>query len=407
MQDNPMTDRLYYDDAYLRQFTARVTERLTVDGHPAVVLDRSAFYPTGGGQPGDTGKLNAVNVIDVQQRKADHAVVHVLDTPLDADEVEGVIDWARRFDHMQQHTGQHILTQAFVQTSGAGTVGFHLSADSVTIDLDRVELPPEAFIMAEELANAIVFENRPVSVRYVNPDEAEGIRVRRLPDALATGGLRVVEIGDFDVTACGGTHVSATGAIGMIKIIKTEKRGDKTRVEFKCGGRAFTDYRIRTAVLNHLTPVLNCGFWEVDTAVLRLIDQLQNTQRSLRQAQVRLTEYDAQVLLASVEPENGLRTIKLVVDYDLDQARLLAQTLASQPGIMVLIGIPGERAHLIMARSPNLPYDMNEGLKRALNILGGGRGGGQPEFVQGGGLSADGPALTRALDAAAQALLWL
>jgi alanyl-tRNA synthetase len=402
-----MTERLYYADAYTRQFTGRVTERLTVDGHPAVVLDRSAFYPTGGGQPHDTGKLNAVNVIDVQQRKEDHAVIHVLDAPLESDDVEGLIDWARRFDHMQQHTGQHILTQAFVQSCGASTVGFHLSAESVTIDLDRSELPPEAFIVAEELANIIVFENRPVTARYVNPDEVEGIRVRRIPEALATDGLRIIDITDFDVTACGGTHVNATGSIGLIKIVKTEKRGDKTRLEFRCGGRAFSDYRIRTAVLNHLTPVLNCGFWEVDTAVMRLLDQLQNTQRSLRQAQARLTEYDAQVLLASVEPENGLRTIKLVVDYDLDQARLLAQTLTTQPGVLALIGIPGERAHVIMARSPNLPYDMNEGLKRALNLLGGGRGGGQPDFVQGGGMSADGPQLTRALDAAAQALLWL
>src|SRR5688572_28549137 len=199
-----MTQRLYYDDSYTIEFTARVIERTKHDDHPAVVLDRTYFYPTGGGQPNDTGVLGGVEVLDVFTREDDHAVMHVLAEDVMGEIVTCKLDWQRRFDHMQQHTGQHLLTQCFVETADAKTIGFHLSPNRITIDLDAAGLSAQAVDTAEDLANRIVQENRAVTARVVEPQEAAnlGVRIRRIPGHLATGGLRVVEITDFDLTAC-------------------------------------------------------------------------------------------------------------------------------------------------------------------------------------------------------------
>lgn len=196
-----MTERLYYSDSYTRDFSAQVVERMAVKDRPAVVLDRTYFYPNGGGQPNDTGKIGGVDVLDVNSRD-DHAVVHTLAGEVRAGEVTCQIDYPRRFDHMQQHTGQHILTRAFIEAAGANTVAFHLGTDSVTIDLDKTRLSPETVNTIEDLANQIVTENRPITVRIVSPDEFASLKVRtrKMPDSLATDGIRIVEIADFDLS---------------------------------------------------------------------------------------------------------------------------------------------------------------------------------------------------------------
>lgn len=403
-----MTERLYYTDPYLRAFSARVVERTTLNDQPALVLDRTAFYPTGGGQPHDTGTLNGIPVIDVQARKPDHVVLHVVEHLPDADELTAEIDWTRRFDHMQQHTGQHILTQAFVQSADAHTVGFHLSADSVTIDLDRADLTDAQVAAAEALANRIVMENRPVIARLIHPNDADAlasVRLRKLPEGVGAEGLRVVDVSGFDQTACGGTHVAHTGEIGMIKVIRLEKRGDKTRVEFACGARALHDYREKNAVINRVTPLLNCGYWEIDQSISRLQDQLRQAQRQLRALSAQLIDYQTADLLARAAPTGDARLIvHLIADDDLEQARALAKALTAHPGVVALLGVPGERAQLVFARSADLPYDLNPALKAALPLLGEARGGGKPDFVQGGGVPADRQRVSVALDAARAAL---
>lgn len=393
--------RAYYDDSYTRQFEAQIIERLQIENKPAVVLDTTYFYPTGGGQPHDTGTIGTSRVIDVQSRKADNAVIHILDQPLTDDVVSCEIDWARRFDHMQQHTGQHILSQAFVQVAEANTVGFHLSADSLTIDLDRVDLSDKTINNVEDLTDQIIFEDRPVTARLIDPSDTEGIRMRRLPEALATNGLRVIDIKDFDQTACGGTHIARTGEIGLIKIVKVEKRGDKLRIEFRCGGRALNDYRDRTQVTNFLGNELTCALADIPDAVGKLREELKTAQRALKAAQQELMGYEAVSLVANAENANGYRLISTAfAERDMAALRNLANQLVQEPGIVVLLASYGAKSQVVFARSADLKFDMNAVFKGATRELGDVRGGGQPNLVQGGGGTADEAAVRRMLDTA-------
>lgn len=402
------TKRLYYDDSATHSFTARIIERLTLDDKPAIVLDQTYFYPTGGGQPHDIGTINGVAIVDVQTRKSDMAVIHVLAQAIDTDDAACEIDWVRRFDYMQQHTGQHILTQAFVQTANLNTVGFHLSDDTVTIDLDQASVDTQTLESAEMLANSIVYENRPITARYVKPDDADGVRIRRIPEAIATDGLRVIDIGGFDVTACGGTHVASSGAVGIIKVIKAEKRGDKTRIEFRCGSRALMDYRVKNNVLLEASAKLNSGYWEVSQAVERLQEQNRAQATRIRALSMRLLEYEAQLLIANAVMHGNTRVIKAVVDYDTEQTRLLARTLTAQPAIIALIASVGsESGYLVFARSQELPHNMNEAFQRASAILTGLKGGGKPDMVQGGCAETSVDVLAHALEVAENSLLWL
>lgn len=393
--------RAYYDDSYVRSFSARVVEQLTLNDHPAVVLDKTYFYPTGGGQPNDLGQIGTSAVLDVQSRKSDNAVLHVIEAPVEVSDVSCTLDWIRRFDHMQQHTGQHVLSQAFVQTASASTVGFHLSADSLTIDLDRADLTESEITNVEDLANRIVFDNRPVTARIIDPALADGVRMRRLPEALATNGLRVVEIKDFDLTACGGTHVAHTGEIGLIKVVKTEKRGDKLRIEFCCGGRALRDYRERNRATGLLAVDLTCPVSEMPDAVTRMREDLKMAQRALKMAQEDLTRYEAADLLAQAESREGYRLVSAAfADRDMTALRALASRLIDQPGIVAFLVAYGVHLQLVFGRSSDLAFDMNAVFKNVTKDLPGIKGGGPVHLVQGGGGTADAETALRLLDAA-------
>jgi alanyl-tRNA synthetase len=400
-----MTRRLYYDDAYTTAFTARVTGRLTVDDRPAVVLDCTYFYPAGGGQPADGGTIAGVGVVDVLPRNEDGAVLHLLAADVPGDRVECHVDWERRFDHMQHHTGQHILTRAFIQAAGADTIGFHLGEESVTIDLDKPHISPEMLDEVEDLANRIVFEDRPVTTRVIDLEEAESIRIRKMPDMLATDGLRVVEIADFDLTACGGTHVARTGEIGLIKMLRLEKRGDETRVEFRCGWRALRDLRVKNALVDRLAAEFTVGYRELDRAVERLRADLKAARSALKAAGNRLLDYEAADLLQSTAVREDVRLVSRVFeDRDVGEVRALAGRLVAAPGLVALLGVAGEKAQLILARSRDLSYDMSAALERALSVLGSARGGGKPDFAQGGGVAADAALVEAALSEAEDAV---
>ncbi len=399
-----MTARLYYDDSYSTSFSARVVGRADLGGRPAVILDRTYFYPAGGGQPSDLGTLNGVAVVDVQTREGDAEVIHVLAAPLDSDDVTGQIDWTRRFDLMQHHTGQHILTQAFVQVAGLATVSFHLSRESVTIDLDTPTLAQSVINQAETVANQIIYDNRAVSARLIDPNDTSGVRMRRLPPHLLTPGLRVIEVEDFDLTACGGTHVRQTGEIGLIKVIRAEKRTEKTRVEFRCGWRALADYRDKNALAGQLTVLLSCGLGEVTTSIERLQEDYKQTLRALKAANSALMEYEAVRLRDQAAEINGAKVVRAVfADRDAGDLRALANLLVAQPGTIALLGVAGEKAQVIIARSADLPTDARALLDRAKLVIPTLRGGGQPSFAQ-GGASADAAQIEAALVAAEQAL---
>jgi len=395
-----MTTRLYYDDAYATEFTARVIERTTHEGRPAVRLDRSYFYPTSGGQPYDTGTIAGVPVLDVAARESDGAVLHVLggDLSAQAHEVCAVVDWPRRFDHMQHHTGQHILSQAFVQVAGAETVGFHLSPDSVTIDLNRPEIPTPLLDAAEELANRIVTEDRPVRCWFPAADELAALPLRKVPGV--EGRLRVVEVQGFDWNACGGTHVRRTGEIGLIKVLRAERRGGTLRVEFRCGGRALHDYRAKHHLLQQLAGELTTGYEDIPAVLGKLRDEHKSLTRDVRALREALLAHEAADLWARGVRHGAATVVAQGFEgRDAGELRQIVQQLIAQPRTVALLGLSGEKAYLIAARSPDVPHDMVGVLRRGLSVWGIERGGGRPDFAQGGGASSTPAEVQAALDA--------
>ncbi len=384
-----MNNRAYYQDSYTIQFEAAVVEHLLQDNHPAVILDKTYFYPTSGGQPFDIGEMNEVAVIDVQVRPHDGAVIHTLDQALDGDQVSAVIDWKRRFDHMQHHTGQHILSQAFIRAAGAETVGFHLSSASVTIDLDKQELSSEQILEAERLANEIIWQDRPVIVKSVSLEEAKRLPLRKIPD-VHDETLRLVDIGDFDLTACGGTHVARTGEVGLIKVTKQEKRGDKQRIEFRCGNRALEDYRQKHEIVVELSTQLTTGSTELNTAVMRLQDENKELRRQAKKQQAALSQLEASHLLSQGTQIGSAILVKAVFsDRDPGQMRALGSQLTRQEGVIALMGLAGDKTHLIFCKAPGTPGNMKSLLNNALSKLGSQSGGGSEVFAQGVGPSAD------------------
>lgn len=400
--------REYYTDSYTLNFTAEVVAVETVDGRPAVLLDRSWFYPASGGQPHDTGRLiqgsTTALVVDVIDDEDGDDTLHVLDRPLTLGPVTAEIDRARRLDHMQHHTGQHILSEAFVQVAEAETVGFHLSPQSVTIDVNRADLTAEAIDAAETLANEIVRQDRPVSVRFVTVAEAAELPLRKRPPG-KDGLLRLIDIEAFDLNACGGTHVARTGEVGLIKVAGTERRGATTRVEFLCGGRALADYRQKQAVVRELGAALTTGPTELLPSVLKLQEENKELRHILKQREATLLAFEAERLLATAEPlgDEARLVARVFTDRAPDELRRLATLIAEAGQTVALLGIAGERSHLIFCRSAGAPGEMNALIKPALAALGG-RGGGNATMAQGGGPPADEQAVAEVLAAAATQL---
>jgi len=384
-----MTERLYYPDSYSTTFHARVVERLTHNDAPAVVLDRSAFYPTGGGQPHDTGTLNRVSVVDVLEREDDQAILHIIpsaelqDVLQPGEQVQGEIDWTRRFDHMQQHTGQHLLSQAFVHIADADTVGFHLSDDYSTIDLNKDVLGDERIMRAEALANQIVFENRPVLARFLEPDAATALPLRKMPPARDS--MRIVQIDGFDWSACGGTHVAHTGEIGLVKVVRSERRGSDTRITFLCGHRALTHYHTLNSLARDLALHLTVGIEELPEAIERLQAECRLVRKERDRLRELLLDYEAAALTAGAQLIGPVSLVRKVFEKrEMEEVRRLATRIANHPGHVALLSVKGDKAQLIFARSADLSYDMRPLLQEACNLVGGGGGGG-PELAQGGG----------------------
>lgn len=406
---DPAGERLYYADPYQTRFEAQVVERLTWEGRPALVLDRTAFYPASGGQPSDRGSLCDVAVVDVQVRDADGAVVHILAGELSLDRVVGEVDWPRRFDHMQHHTGQHLLSAACERLLNADTVSFHLGAESCTIDLNAARIPPEAMEPVEDLVNRVIWENRSVQSHFVSPEELTALPLRRPPQV--EGPVRLVEVeglpGEppFDLTPCGGTHVARTGEIGLLKVIRLDYRGAETRVEFLCGGRALRDYRLKNETVLALSAGLTVGQRELVEAVDRLQEELKTTRRALRQAQERALEGEAARLVQETAPVGPLRVVRKVWEgRDPADLRALAQGLSAFPHTVALLASLGERIHLCFASSEDVAIDAAALLRAACAELGG-KGGGVPHIAQGGAPATDHSHLERVMEkVAAQAI---
>lgn len=382
--EKDMTDRLYYTQPYLREFWATTqTIRENGDGTWAVVLDRTAFYPAGGGQPADHGELDGQTVLDV--REQDGQVVHILAGPPRAGRVQGVLDWARRFNHMQQHSGEHVLLGAFFRLFGANSCGFGLGAAESRIDLDNAALTAAQICQAEDLANRVVFENRPVTSRWLQPGEALPAQARKKP-AKEFAALRVVTVDDFDVCPCGGTHVCRTGEIGLVKILRWEHKKNGLRLYYVAGGRALEEFRQQNEALHNLAARLSAPLREVQDAVARLQDKAAQQARqinTLRQEACRLL---AQRLLADAAADGPVRVVRHIMDpADLAQVPQLAASLTEQPGVVALVAgwDPAAcRGQIAFARSGDVRTDMRTLLAPALAALGG-KGGGTTTSARG------------------------
>ncbi|HOT92472.1 MAG TPA: DHHA1 domain-containing protein [Anaerolineae bacterium] len=378
-----MTRRLYYDAPTLRTFDAHIVARRETERGPAVQLDQTAFYPTSGGQPHDTGELAGIPVIDVWDEE-DGTIWHLLTAMPVADAVTGTIDWGRRFDHMQQHTGQHLLSAAFVAVMGAQTVGFHLGTEASTIDLDCPQLSWEAAFQVEDEVNRIVWENRPVTIHTVTHDDLRNIPLRKPPQV--TGNIRVIWVEGYDASACGGTHVQATGEVGLIKITGLERYKGGVRVTFLCGERALRDYRRALHTLREAGNALSIGQDEVPQAVTRLQDELQTARRALNKAQSQLLEFEADHLWETTPEVEGVRRIIAHwIGRPFADARFIANRLRERPRTLLLLAVTEEKdVRLVVARSDDLPqYNAGAMLREVAGALGG-RGGGSPALAQGG-----------------------
>ena len=399
-----MTERLYLLNSYQTTFDARVTESIRRGKQLSVALDRTCFYPTSGGQPHDLGALNGVSVVEVSIQEKDGKIIHTLTDEIWSDTVQGEIDWTRRFDHMQQHTGQHILSAVFLNSVQAETIGFHLGAESSTIDLNQGDLSPDQVEQAENMANGIIFANRQVRSTILTAEQAARLPLRKLPPA--SGPVRIVEVEKLDLSACGGTHVRQTGEIGALKITKVEKQSRGVRVEFLCGRRALTDYQIKSKLVSKIANDLTVGFWDIDKAVDRLQLETKSLRNELRKADDRLLEYKARELLRSAETNGKLRVVcQVFPNIDRKQLNILARNLTLESGVVALLGLAGQKSHILFARAENVDRDMLQLLKTALRVLGTTSGGGRPEMAQGGGPPADEKRVGQAIDRARRLLI--
>jgi alanyl-tRNA synthetase len=407
-----MTDRLYYHDSFLYNFDAEVNSVVETP-RPGLILDQTAFYPTSGGQVHDTGWLISPDgkfaVTEVADTEDGH-IVHYLDAPLKnvqpGTRIRGEIDAARRRDHMQQHSAQHVLSSAFVRLFGMATVSFHMADDYCSIDLDTPSLSKDQIESAERLANEIMIEDRPVDVRYVTRDEAEKLGLRKLPPA-ERDQLRLIDIRDWDLTACGGTHVSRTGQIGGILLRKTEKVRQGYRVEFVAGQRAVSTARRDFSTLTETAAMFSAGIYDVPQQARKSLDEIRLLRKQREQSQEELAAAQAAALLAETPESQGRRlVVRTFSDRDLNFLKLLAQKLTRQsPAAIALLATESPQPALVFAQSAGQPYDMGALLKETLAKLGG-RGGGSKDLAQGGAPHSEGiaAALANAAEAVTSAL---
>ncbi len=382
-----MTERLYYHDSFLHAFDARVLEVRNHEGKSAAVLDRTAFYPTSGGQVHDTGVIiledeTKVQVLDVADEE-DGTIHHITAVPLTAGKpVRGVIDSARRRDHMQQHSGQHVLSAAFVRLFDIPTMSFHMGAEACTIDLGVKSLTSTQIMQAERLANEVITEDRAVAIRFVPLEEARQMGLRKLPPK-QTGELRLIDIADFDLTACGGTHVRSTGQVGAILLRKIENVKQGVRVEFVCGLRAVDTARRDYDTLAEAAALYSAHLRDVPEQIRKSLQEIKTSTKERHKLLEELAEFQAINLLS--QATGSPRVITAVFpDRDAMFIKLISQKLtAANTDVVALIASGSGQPALVFAQSPGQKWNMGQLLKETMSQLGG-RGGGTADMAQGG-----------------------
>lgn len=374
-----MHDLFYYKDAYIQAFDANILDTGTDDQGFYVVLDNTAFYPEGGGQPADIGTLNDVRVIDVQ--KIDGEIRHYVDAELSG-MVHGQLDWAVRFDHMQQHAGQHILTAAFVELFDYQTVSFHLGSGTITIDLDTEHVTPAQLQQAEDRANEIVLENRPIETKWVTAEEAASYPLRK--QLKFTDDVRLVIIPDFDYNGCGGTHPRTTGEVAMIKILSTERQKKQTRVHFMCGERLRENMTMRKDVMAQAAKLVSRPESEIATGIEGLLETNKKLEKQLAQAREQLLDIE----IAQLAATDDIVIATTFDDYSMQQLQKIARTLTNEhtDKTVALVSADGTKTQIVIAKGKEtgVAKSANDVLKQVLTAING-KGGGNDSFAQGGG----------------------
>ncbi len=389
-----MTFRLYYDDSFVSEFSATVLRCHALPAEKGsarfqVTLEQTAFYPTSGGQPHDTGTLGDAKVMDVVESDAGE-ILHITDAPLPAGPIRGAIDWPRRWDHMQQHTGQHLLSAAFVELFGAQTVSFHLGRETSSIDVALPELTASQGSDAERLTNSIIFDNRAVKAVYGTEAQLHAMGIRKAVNAeiarrAGPGGvLRAIEIENFDRQPCGGTHVARTGQVGVLLLRKVEKQKQNMRVEFVCGERAARAARADFHTLGEAARLLSCAPAELAEIVAKQSGECNQSRRELQDLQHRLAVLQAGELLEQegAPPGGAPRWIARRLEGENSAAylRMLATALAAHAGVVSLL--VAESGAFACAKHSAVPGDLGAAVRRALQAVGG-KGGGARDFAQG------------------------
>jgi alanyl-tRNA synthetase len=385
-----LTERLYYRDSFLREFDARViscgcAQTVGAKGEPAhwwVTLDRTAFYPTSGGQPHDKGRLGEAQVVDVFERE-DGTVVHVTDREVAPGPVRGSIEWVRRFDHMQQHSGSHLLTAAFLALFDIPPVSFHMSKAISTLDVAASSISHEQLENIECFVNELIFEDKPIEVRFGTAGELAALGVQKELDR--EGVLRAIEIQGVDIQACGGTHVSRTGQIGLILVRRIKKVRESWRVEFVCGQRARRVARTDFALLDDISQRLTCSPDTIHAGITRLVNERNAANRFGQRYLTESAALQAQLLLANERAEHVAdppRTVAgILPDADMEYLRTVATNIIAEPGVVALLASEAN-GNIVMARSEGVLVDMNNLLRDAVKSCGG-KGGGPSAFAQG------------------------
>jgi len=396
-----LSGRIYQEDSYQTSFEARVVDIFKHEDGYAIVLDATGFYPESGGQPSDRGTLGGLQVVDVIEQ--DNHILHLTpDKPGFGigTQVEGRIDWQRRFINMQQHTGQHILSQAFLSKLNARTVSSKLGIDHSTIDVDRLDLDWQHLADVERLANSIVYEDRPVKIYEAPAGEVEGLRIKK---PLKRKVLRIVEIDGFDKSPCGGTHCRRTGEVGLIKILRWEKVRDTSRIEFICGRLAEDDYFWKSRFIVELAQELTTKDINIPAQIRNIMELTRQQHNRIEELEAKLVCFEARQLEEKIE---HIKDIELIVSHlrekDASAIRAFALELTSKPRRVALLAAGKERVHLVFSRSMDLDLDMRPVIAVACEVLGG-KGGGRPEVCQGGGRKVE--AVAQALESARRQLI--
>lgn len=346
-----MTEKIYYRDAYAQANPVSVVATGTDENGDYAVLDQSCFYPEGGGQPADTGTIGDIEVMDVQTVGGE--VRHYTTRTLDKGDYIATIDWERRYDHMQQHTGQHLLSAVFENEFGMATKSFHMGEERVTVDLDVPSIQPDQLKRVEQQVNNFIRRKISVETEWVTQEQAAGMELRKTP--AVEGDVRLVKIGDIDLNACGGTHLANTAELGLVKIIRTEKAKSATRVYFLCGDRAMRHFDLLQSVTDQLTRSLNAPVAELPDAAAALVADRKEKEKQLKKLNLRLLEAEADNML----PENNM-LIEIFEERTIKEVQQLAQLKTQKHKELYILFMirEGAELHFVCAKSKNAPGDM-------------------------------------------------